>query len=78
MGSPVPHTVDAVPLGDFRGFASHDQAALKALLSFSYNATVGNMDEAFRAIKAVRRCVQGEGRSTQGPSSQHTNIRIFS
>ena len=51
-------------MADFRGFASHDQAALKALLCFSYNTTVGNMDEAFRAIKAVRRCVQWEGHCT--------------
>lgn len=57
----APQTVEAVPLADFSGFSWHDQPALKALLTFTYNATLGNMDEAFRAIKVVKRCVQGRG-----------------
>ena len=42
---------------DFVGLEHGDALALQAMLSFSFNSTVGNMDEAFKAIKLIKRCV---------------------
>ena len=50
-----PHTVAVKALRDFGGFKKGDQNTLKALLNFSYHATMGDMDEAFKSIKAVKR-----------------------
>jgi intraflagellar transport protein 140 len=49
-----PRTVVTMGMRDFGGFKSGDQNTLKALLTFSYHATTGNMDEAFKSIKAVK------------------------
>ena len=41
---------------DFVGLEQGDARALQAMLSFSFNSTVGNMDEAYKAIKLIKRC----------------------
>ncbi len=41
---------------DFVGLESADTAARDAMMSFSYFLTIGNMDEAFKAIKLIKRC----------------------
>ncbi len=40
-------------LKDFEGLESSDAATRKAVVSFCFYLSVGNMDEAFRAIKAI-------------------------
>ena len=42
---------------DFIGLEDADAAALKAMMNFSFYLTVGNMDEAFKAIKLIKRYV---------------------
>jgi intraflagellar transport protein 140 len=40
---------------DFEGLPNCDKATCDAVLDFSYNLSIGNMDEAFRAIKTISR-----------------------
>ena len=40
---------------DFVGLENSDDVTMKAMMSFSFNLTTGNMDEAFKAIKAIKR-----------------------
>nr|CAD7423412.1 unnamed protein product [Timema monikensis] len=47
--------VKRMAMRDFEGLESCDKATREAVLNFSYNMTTGNMDEAFRAIKTIRR-----------------------
>jgi len=42
------------PHRDFVGLESADAATRSAVINFSYHLTVGNMDEAFRAIRVVK------------------------
>lgn len=42
---------------DFEGLSDCDPVTRDAVLTFSYQLSAGNMDEAFRAIRAVRRSV---------------------
>ena len=43
---------------DFVGLENADKNARDAMMSFSYYLTIGNMDEAFKAIKLIKRCVR--------------------
>ena len=40
---------------DFVGLEGADSSALEAMMNFSFFLTVGNMDEAFKAIKLIKR-----------------------
>ena len=40
---------------DFIGLENADKNARDAMMSFSYYLTIGNMDEAFKAIKLIKR-----------------------
>ena len=40
---------------DFVGLEGADSSALEAMMNFSFYLTVGNMDEAFKAIKLIKR-----------------------
>jgi len=40
---------------DFIGLEKADAEARKAMMNFSYLSTIGNMDEAFKAIKLIKR-----------------------
>ena len=40
---------------DFVGLENADKNARDAMMSFSYYLTIGNMDEAFKAIKLIKR-----------------------
>lgn len=42
-------------MGDFNGVECTSEATKNAILNFSYNLAVGNMDLAFKAINAVSR-----------------------
>lgn len=52
---------------DFVGLEQGDARALQAMLSFSFNSTVGNMDEAFKAIKLIKRYFLYGGKSLGPP-----------
>jgi intraflagellar transport protein 140 len=39
--------------------SSADASTREALINFSYYLTAGNMDEAFKAIKLIKRCACG-------------------
>ena len=43
------------PLRDFVGLENADDAVKKAMTNFSYLSAIGNMDEAFKAIKSIKR-----------------------
>lgn len=43
------------PLRDFVGLEGTDDGVIKAMANFSYLSAIGNMDEAFKAIKAIKR-----------------------
>ena len=40
---------------DFIGLEQGDADTIQAMLQFSYNSTTGNMDEAFKAIKQIKK-----------------------
>lgn len=40
---------------DFEGLQNCDKPTRDAVLDFSYNLSIGNMDEAFKAIKTISR-----------------------
>ena len=40
---------------DFIGLEDANEQAKKAMMSFSYLSAIGNMDEAFKAIKLIKR-----------------------
>lgn len=50
-----PHMVSRRPLRDFVGLESCDKSTRDAMLNFSFYLTVGNMDDAFRSIKLIKR-----------------------
>ncbi|KAJ3608297.1 hypothetical protein NHX12_025346 [Muraenolepis orangiensis] len=50
-----PHMVSRRPLRDFVGLEGCDKGTRDAMLNFSFYLTVGNMDEAFRSIKLIKR-----------------------
>lgn len=41
-------------LPDFAGLEGADEGTRSAMMSFSYNLTVGNMDEAFKAVRPIK------------------------
>lgn len=51
----VPQMVGKRPLRDFVGLEDCDKATQDAMLNFSFFVTVGDMDEAFRSIKLIKR-----------------------
>ena len=40
---------------DYVGLETSEAATLKAMADFSFHSALGNMDEAFRAIKLIKR-----------------------
>ena len=42
---------------DFIGLENAEKSAHEAMMNFSFYLTVGNMDEAFKAIKLIKRLV---------------------
>ena len=53
--SPSGATVARMTLRDFIGLEQSDLSTLQAMVEFSYHSTVGNMDEAFKSIKHIKR-----------------------
>ena len=51
------HMVTKHTMRDFIGLEHADADARKAMMNFSYLSTIGNMDEAFKAIKLIKRYV---------------------
>lgn len=47
-------TVTRVIMSDFIGLESCNKSTRSAILDFSYNLSLGNMDDAFKAIKTVQ------------------------
>jgi hypothetical protein len=56
-GPAAPSSVARETMRDFVGLEQSDADTLQAMLQFSYNSTVGNMDEAFKAIKLIKKYV---------------------
>ena len=44
-----------LPMRDFAGFSDCDSTTKKAMIDFSFHIAYGNMDEAFRAIKLIKK-----------------------
>ena len=51
----APTSVARVTLRDFVGLEQGDVSTLHAMMEFSYYSTIGNMDEAFKAIKLIKK-----------------------
>lgn len=45
---------DARVMSDFRGLETADSATKTAMMDFSYYLTLGNMDEAFKAVRVIK------------------------
>ena len=45
--------IDVHPLRDFIGLEGCDDGVKQALLDFGYHLAVGNMDEAYKAVKLI-------------------------
>ncbi|KAJ7984508.1 hypothetical protein DPEC_G00355540 [Dallia pectoralis] len=52
--SQSPHMVSRRALRDFQGLENCEKATRDAMLNFSFNLTIGNMDEAFKSIKLIK------------------------
>jgi len=50
-----PKLVARSTMRDFVGLEKSDKVTREAMLNFSYYLTIGNMDEAFKAIKLIKR-----------------------
>ena len=50
-----PTSVAKLTMRDFNGLEDGDSSTLQAMIQFSYYSTIGNMDEAFKAIKLIKR-----------------------
>ena len=48
---------------DFQGLETADKPTKQAMMEFSYHLSVGNMDEAFKAIKTIKRWARAGGQS---------------
>ena len=48
-------TVVRLPMKDYVGLEVSEATVLKAMADFSFHSALGNMDEAFRAIKLIKR-----------------------
>ncbi|CAH2307665.1 intraflagellar transport 140 homolog isoform X1 [Pelobates cultripes] len=51
----IPQMVSKRPLRDFIGLEECDKTTREAMLNFSFFLTVGDMDEAFKSIKLIKR-----------------------
>lgn len=51
----VPQVVARRPLRDFVGLEDCDKTTRDAMLNFSLYLTIGDMDEAFKSIKLIKR-----------------------
>lgn len=51
----IPQMVGRRPLRDFVGLEDCDKATRNAMLNFSFFIAVGDMDEAFKSIKLIKR-----------------------
>ena len=51
----TPSFVGRVTMRGFSGLEDSEETALHAMMEFTYHSTIGNMDEAFRAIKLIKR-----------------------
>ena len=51
----IPQTVGRRPLRDFVGLEDCDKPTRDAMLNFTFFLAVGDMDEAFRSIKLIKR-----------------------
>ena len=60
------HMVTKHTMRDFIGLESADEEARKAMMNFSYLSAIGNMDEAFKAIKLIKRFVTAFDRWKRG------------
>lgn len=58
QGLPAPSTVARETMRDFIGLEEGDADTLQAMLQFSFNSTIGNMDDAFKAIKQIKKYYQ--------------------
>ena len=54
-----PSTVARVTLRDFVGLEDSDASTLHAMMDFIFHSTLGNMDEAFKSIKLIKRYANG-------------------
>lgn len=50
-----PHMVSRRALRDFVGLENCEKATRDAMLNFSFYLTIGDMDEAFKSIKLIKR-----------------------
>lgn len=52
-----PKLVTRKIMRDFVGLESSDKVTRDAMMNFSFHLTTGNMDEAFKSIKLIKRSV---------------------
>ncbi|ETE71482.1 hypothetical protein L345_02700, partial [Ophiophagus hannah] len=57
---PLHQMVARRPMRDFIGLEECDKTTCEAMLNFSFYLTIGDMDEAFKAIKLIKRMMERE------------------
>lgn len=55
LAAQFPHMVSRRALRDFVGLENCEKATRDAMLNFSFYLTIGDMDEAFKSIKLIKR-----------------------
>lgn len=63
------HLIAKKTMRDFVGLENVDNSSKDAMIRFSYLSATGNMDEAFKAIKAIKRSVSWGVYSYCNPAS---------
>ena len=51
----APFFVGKVVMTGFAGLEDSESSTLQAMIDFTYHSTMGNMDQAFKAIKFIKR-----------------------
>lgn len=51
-------TVARLSMKDYIGLETSEKSTLKAMTDFSFYSALGDMDEAFKAIKLIKRCAE--------------------
>lgn len=55
ISHPPPSSVAQVVLRDFVGLEDTGSQVIHAMVEFSYHMAIGNMEEAFKSIKLIKR-----------------------
>eukprot|EP00040_Diaphanoeca_grandis_P025866 m.144006 g.144006 ORF g.144006 m.144006 type:complete len:1357 (-) comp30348_c0_seq2:45-4115(-) len=68
---------DMRPMPDFAGLDRSDSGTKTSMMSFSYNLTIGNMDEAFKAVRTIQNDTVWENMARMCVTSRRMDVAAF-